>query len=75
MLGSWYPVILFTAFNLSDLVGKSLPFFGWRPSQRMLLCLSLSRIVFVPAFLLVGMFNAPEAVVVLLTFALGLTSG
>ena len=86
-LGDWYPVVLITVFNLSDVVGKMSP--GWFPrlassdllNPKLLVALSTARILFVPAFLLVTRRHGPrvlygnEAPCVMLTLALGLTNG
>ncbi|KIY97259.1 Equilibrative nucleoside transporter 4 [Monoraphidium neglectum] len=74
-LGSWYPVILFLVFNVGDMVGKLLPHFRLAPGQTACLLLSLSRIVFIPAFYCAARFGAPAAVMAILTLLLGLSNG
>lgn len=75
-LGSWYPILLITAFNVSDLVGKNIPFCGLAPSPRTLLAASLLRVVFVPAFLLAGRHAGDVAgLMALLTVSLGFSNG
>ncbi|KAF6258945.1 nucleoside transporter-domain-containing protein [Scenedesmus sp. NREL 46B-D3] len=75
-LGSWYPILLITAFNISDLVGKNIPFCGLTPSPRTLLACSLLRVVFVPAFLLAGRHAGGVAsLMALLTVSLGFSNG
>jgi hypothetical protein len=64
------------AFNISDLVGKNIPFCGLAPSPRTLLVCSLLRVVFVPAFLLAGRHAAGVAGLMgLLTVSLGFSNG
>ncbi|KAI8463892.1 MAG: nucleoside transporter-domain-containing protein [Monoraphidium minutum] len=74
-LGSWYPVILFTVFNVGDMTGKLLPHFSLAPSQNTCLIASVSRVVFIPAFYCAARFGAPAAVMALLTLLLGLSNG
>ncbi|WIA30418.1 hypothetical protein OEZ86_000502 [Tetradesmus obliquus] len=75
-LGSWYPILLITAFNVSDLVGKNIPFCGMAPSPRTLLAASLLRVLFVPAFLLAGRYAGGVAgLMALLTVSLGFSNG
>ena len=75
-LGSWYPVLLITAFNIADAIGKVLPVqpqVAMQNRQRILV-LCVSRILFLPAFYLASQGTGPE-VVSLLTILLGLTNG
>eukprot|EP00878_Enallax_costatus_P041711 GHUV01048574.1.p2 GENE.GHUV01048574.1~~GHUV01048574.1.p2 ORF type:complete len:146 (+),score=28.65 GHUV01048574.1:584-1021(+) len=75
-LGSWYPIILITTFNISDLVGKNIPFCGLAPQPSTLLALSVLRVVFVPAFLLAGKYASGVAVLMAaLTVSLGFSNG
>lgn len=75
-LGSWYPIILITIFNISDLVGKNIPFCGFEPRPSTLLVLSVLRVVFVPAFLVAGKYAADVAgLMAALTVSLGFTNG
>mmetsp|Transcript_60116 Transcript_60116/g.190969 ORF Transcript_60116/g.190969 Transcript_60116/m.190969 type:complete len:155 (+) Transcript_60116:90-554(+) len=77
-LGGWYPVLLFTAFNAADLVGKMLPLVAPVTHVRALGGLCGGRVVFVPLFVLVA-FGPPrmreEPMVFLLTVHLGFTNG
>jgi hypothetical protein len=55
-LGDWYPVVLISAFDLADVVGKMAP--RWFPgvtarlTPMLLVGLSTARVLFVPAFLM-----------------------
>eukprot|EP00898_Chlorokybus_atmophyticus_P006944 jgi/Chlat1/7250/Chrsp58S06893 len=79
-LGDWYSVLLILVFNAFDLVGKMMPC-----SQRLVIenravlwVMTLSRLLFVPAFLSCTrgpMWMRTETPILLLTGALGLTSG
>lgn len=76
VLGSWYPIMLITAFNISDLMGKNISFCGLAPSPNTLLALSAARVLFVPAFLLAGKYSAAVvSVMAVLTVTLGFTNG
>jgi hypothetical protein len=57
------------------MVGKLLPHFRLAPGQTACLLLSLSRIVFIPAFYCAARFGAPAAVMAILTLLLGLSNG
>jgi hypothetical protein len=68
--------VISAAFNISDLVGKNIPFCGLAPSPRTLLACSLLRVVFVPAFLLAGRHAGGVASLMgLLTVSLGFSNG
>lgn len=75
-LGSWYPVLLITAFNIADAIGKVLPVQPQIAMQnrQLILLLCASRILFLPAFYLASQDAGPE-IVSLLTVFLGLTNG
>ena len=75
-LGSWYPVLLITAFNIADAAGKVLPVQSRlaMTNRRLILYLCLARSLFLPAFYLAS-HSAGPAIVGLLTFLLGLTNG
>lgn len=75
-LGSWYPVLLITAFNIADAAGKVLPV---QPrvamtNPQLILYLCVARSLFLPAFYAASQ-GAGPAVVSLLTFLLGLSNG
>lgn len=75
-LGSWYPVILITVFNVTDMVGKNIPFCGITPKPPTLLGLSVLRVLFVPAFMVAGRYAADVALLMgALTVCLGFTNG
>jgi hypothetical protein len=64
------------AFNISDLLGKNIPFCGLAPSPRSLLACSLLRVVFVPAFLFAGRHaGGVVSLMALLTVSLGFSNG
>ncbi|XP_066603367.1 equilibrative nucleoside transporter 4 isoform X2 [Prorops nasuta] len=77
---SWMPVILMTAFNASDLLGKvfaSIPY-EWKRTQ--LLYFSTARVILIPLFLLCAIpREAPilsgECYPLLFSWLLGLTNG
>ena len=75
MLGDWYPLLLITVFNSTDLVGKLLQ--SRSPKGVILTCV-YARILFYPLFAL-AVFGPPilrtEAPVVGLTSLLGLSNG
>ena len=75
-LGSWYPVMLITAFNIADAVGKVLPVQPQIAMQdrRLILMFCVSRILFLPAFYFASRGAGPE-IISLLTLFLGLTNG
>lgn len=75
-LGSWYPLILLSVYNVADLVGKVVPFCGLGPSQQALLRASCARLAFVPAYLAaVRLFPGVVSVMATLTMALGFSNG
>ncbi|XP_076763335.1 equilibrative nucleoside transporter 3 isoform X2 [Xylocopa sonorina] len=79
-LGSWMPVILMTAFNASDVLGKlltSIPY-DWKRTQ--LLLFSSCRVILIPLFLLCALpRGAPilsgEGYPLILSCLLGVTNG
>ncbi|XP_003690213.1 equilibrative nucleoside transporter 4 [Apis florea] len=79
-LGSWMPVILMTAFNASDVIGKMLAMipYDWKRTQ--LLLFSSVRVVLIPLFLLCALprrtpILANEGYPLLLSCLLGVTNG
>ena len=76
-LGSWYPVLLITAFNVADVIGKTLPVQEQFAMQNKvwILNLCLARILFLPAFYLAASQGFGPSVMSLLTLALGLSNG
>lgn len=75
-LGSWYPVLLITAFNIADAVGKVVPVLPQLAihNRRLILSLCVSRVVFLPAFYFASQYTGPLSVS-LLTMLLGITNG
>mmetsp|Transcript_22543 Transcript_22543/g.62545 ORF Transcript_22543/g.62545 Transcript_22543/m.62545 type:complete len:442 (-) Transcript_22543:354-1679(-) len=73
-LGDWYPVLLITAYNLGDLLGKLGPLLLTVPTAA-LLPLSAARLAFIPSFYFTSAWMAPPVVIGLLTLALGGTNG
>lgn len=76
-LGSWYPVLLITAFNIADVVGKTLPVQAHFAMQNRscILNLCLARILFLPAFYVAASQGFGAGVMSALTLALGVSNG
>lgn len=76
-LGSWYPILLITAFNIADAAGKILPVQAQFAMQNrsLILNLCLARLLFLPAFYVAASQGYGPTVMALLTLALGLTNG
>ncbi|KIZ05098.1 nucleoside transporter, putative [Monoraphidium neglectum] len=75
-LGDWYPLILMTLFNFSDLAGKNAPLPKLtQRGHRTLLGWSTARALFLPLFLLAMRLGAPAAVIGALTVTLGVSNG
>uniref|UniRef100_A0A0E0LSA9 Equilibrative nucleotide transporter 1 n=1 Tax=Oryza punctata TaxID=4537 RepID=A0A0E0LSA9_ORYPU len=77
-LKDWYPIMLITAYNVFDLVGKSLPAFYFLEDANIAVAGSFARLLFYPLFY--GCLHGPnffrtEIPVTLLTCLLGLTNG
>ena len=77
-LGSWYPVLLISSFNVADLIGKCAPPLGPfarnQCSSTLLTC-SGARLAFVPLFFMTARVGAGPIVMALLTLALGVSNG
>jgi equilibrative nucleoside transporter 1/2/3 len=77
-LGSWYPILLITLFNVSDVVGKTLPIKShiWLHRQHLLLAAAAARaVVLLPLMVVSAVQEAPTYVMALLTVLLGVTNG
>ena len=76
-LGSWYPVLLITAFNIADVIGKTLPVQAQFAIQNRnwILNLCLARILFLPAFYVAASQGFGPGVMAVLTLALGVSNG
>ena len=76
-LGSWYPVLLITAFNIADVIGKTLPVQAQFAMQNRnwILNLCLARILFLPAFYVAASQGFGPGVMSALTLALGVSNG
>lgn len=77
---SWMPVILMTAFNVSDLFGKLLATIPYQRKRSDLLYFSIARIILIPLFLLCALpRGAPilsnECYPLVFSWLLGLTNG
>ncbi|KAF0899498.1 hypothetical protein E2562_019981 [Oryza meyeriana var. granulata] len=77
-LKDWYPIMLITAYNVFDLVGKSLPAFYFLENANVAVAGSFARLLFYPLFY--GCLHGPsffrtEIPVTILTCLLGLTNG
>ncbi|RWR76837.1 equilibrative nucleotide transporter 3-like protein [Cinnamomum micranthum f. kanehirae] len=75
-LGSWYPLVLTTVFNLGDLVSRYLPLINCLriTSRRGLMVATLARFLFIPAFYYTAKYG-DQGWMIMLTFVLGLTNG
>ena len=76
-LGSWYPILLITAFNIADAIGKILPVQAQFAMQNrsLILNLCLARLLFLPAFYVAASQGFGPTVMSLLTLGLGLSNG
>ena len=76
-LGSWYPILLITAFNIADAAGKIMPVQAQFAMQNrhLILNLCLARLLFLPAFYVAASQGFGPSVMSLLTLALGLSNG
>jgi solute carrier family 29 (equilibrative nucleoside transporter), member 1/2/3 len=77
-LGDWYPILLITAYNVFDLVGKALPALYLLQNADVAVAGSFARLLFYPLFY--GCLHGPsffrtEIPVTVLTCLLGLTNG
>lgn len=78
LLGDWFPVLLIAAFNVFDLVGKSLTAVYMFTDEKIAVGGCIARLLFYPLFwgcLHGPMFLRTEIPVALLTCLLGLTNG
>lgn len=78
LLRDWYPILLITVYNISDLVGKSLTAIYVLKSIGKATFACVARLLFYPLF--AACLHGPkwlktEAPVVVLTFMLGVTNG
>lgn len=74
-LGSWYPELLITAFNIADLIGKNLPHTLLPLQPPAILGHSLARVLYIPLFILTAYYNLHPVSLMALTFALGVSNG
>ncbi|WOH01034.1 hypothetical protein DCAR_0520412 [Daucus carota subsp. sativus] len=78
ILGDWYPLLLITAYNVSDLAGKSFTAIYVLKGIRKATWGSISRLLFYPLFTVClhgSKWMKTEVPVIFLTFMLGLTNG
>ncbi|XP_021742359.1 equilibrative nucleotide transporter 1-like [Chenopodium quinoa] len=78
LLGDWYPILLITAYNVFDLVGKAITSFYLLENANAAIGACFARLLFYPLFL--GCLHGPqffrtEIPVTVLTCLLGLTNG
>lgn len=78
ILKDWYPILLITAYNVFDLVGKSLTALYLLEDAKVAVGASFGRLLFLPLFY--GCLHGPkffrtEIPVIVLTCLLGLTNG
>ena len=77
-LGSWYPIMLISLYNISDALGKVSPICSefWLGKQPELLSAALIRaLVLVPCLVISALWLAPAFLMAALTIALGTTNG
>ncbi|KAJ7563614.1 hypothetical protein O6H91_03G117400 [Diphasiastrum complanatum] len=77
-LGDWYPVLLITTYNVSDLLGKMLTAFYVVKDKATVEVMCIARILFFPLFascLHGSAFMHTEAAVFISTLLLGVTNG
>lgn len=77
-LKDWYPILLISAYNVFDLIGKALPAVYFLPNANIAVAGSFARLLFYPLFY--GCLHGPsffrtEIPVTILTCLLGLTNG
>lgn len=78
ILKDWYPILLITVYNVADLVGKSLTAVYLMKSIKKATIGCFARLIFYPIF--AACLHGPtwlktETLIVILTFALGITNG
>lgn len=78
LLRDWYPIVLITTYNLSDLVGKCLTAAYVLKSTKKATCACIMRLLFYPVFAACihgPKFLQTEIPMIFLTSALGVTNG
>ncbi|KAI3795780.1 hypothetical protein L1987_38439 [Smallanthus sonchifolius] len=75
-LGSWYPLVLVTTFNLGDLISRYIPLIQClkMESRNRLLILVVSRFLLVPTFYFTAKYSDQGWMIILVSI-LGLTNG
>ncbi|XWS19508.1 hypothetical protein CRYUN_Cryun31cG0022100 [Craigia yunnanensis] len=75
-LGSWYPLVLITAYNVWDLISRYLPLVKFLKieSRKGLMIAILSRFLLIPAFYFTAKYGDQGWMILLVSF-LGLTNG
>lgn len=78
ILKDWYPIVLITAYNVFDLVGKCLTAIYLLENSKVAIAASFSRLLFLPLYL--GCLHGPkflrtEIPMIAITSLLGLTNG
>ncbi|XP_057433565.1 equilibrative nucleotide transporter 3-like isoform X2 [Lotus japonicus] len=75
-LGTWYPIVLITMYNVVDLISRYIPLVQWLKleSRKGLLIVSLSRFLLIPAFYFTAKYGDQGWMIVLTSF-LALTNG
>jgi len=77
-LGSWYPILLITLFNVGDVLGKATPgqsFLLPVPADKALLLCVAARLLFIPLFAMCTAWHASPLVVSTFTLMLGVSNG
>ncbi|XP_058739541.1 equilibrative nucleotide transporter 3-like [Vicia villosa] len=75
-LGEWYPLVLITVYNITDLISSYIPIFKclkWE-SRKGLLITSLSRFLLIPAFYVTAKYGDQGWMILLVSY-LGLSNG
>ncbi|KAL5579279.1 hypothetical protein UlMin_011721 [Ulmus minor] len=75
-LGTWYPLVLVTMFNLFDWLARYLPLISWLriESRKGITFAVLCRFLFIPAFYFTAKYG-DQGWMIMLTALLGLTNG
>ncbi|KAJ9563015.1 hypothetical protein OSB04_008175 [Centaurea solstitialis] len=75
-LGSWYPLVLISVYNVWDLIARYIPLIEFlkMESRKGLMIAILSRFLFIPAFYFTAKYGDQGWMIMLISF-LGLTNG
>ncbi|XP_019440310.1 PREDICTED: equilibrative nucleotide transporter 3-like isoform X1 [Lupinus angustifolius] len=75
-LGTWYPIVLITMYNVVDLISRYIPVVKWMKleSRKALLIAAIFRFLLIPAFYFTAKYG-DQGWMIFLTSFLGLTNG